>query len=497
MKTDHEVRRMVNERKKGKTQAQAAAHASMSVRTARKYERLAQLPSQLKQPRGRTRRNPFEQDWPWVQAQLERDPALQVKTLFDELCLLHPTRYQPVQLRTLQRQVALWRAQAGPAREIIFEQIHQLGRLGQSDFTHMDDLAITLAGVPFPHLLYHFVLTFSNVEAVHLCFSESFEALAEGLESCLWQLGGVPHQHRTDNLSAAVVRIERSGERHYTERYQALMDHYHMQPSTNNPGEAHENGDVEQSHYRFKDALDQAVRLRGSRDFADRAAYLRFVSDLVRLRNHTRQPRWSEERERLSPLPTMPLDPAQELRVSVSRFSTIRVLRNTYSVPSRLIGQTLTVRVRAEILERFLGATRLETLPRVRGQHQQQIDYRHLIDSLVRKPGAFAQYRYHDALFPSLLFRQAYDSLCRSQPMRADQHYLRILHLAARGSETEVETALGLLLEAGTVPTHEAVRTLLCPDERPTAPDLTSGVVDLSLYDQLLADRRSYEQSVY
>jgi transcriptional regulator with XRE-family HTH domain len=496
MKTDHEVRRMRNERHKGKTQEQAAARAGMSVRTARKYERLAQLPSQLKKPRARTRPNPFAQDWPWVQAQLERDSALQVKTLFDELCLLYPSRYQPVQLRTLQRHVALWRAQAGPAREVIFEQIHQPGRLGQSDFTHLDDLGITIASQPFPHLLYHFVLTYSNLEAIHLCFSESFEALAEGLESCLWQLGGVPEQHRTDNLSAAVVRIER-GERHYTERYQALMNHYHMQPSTNTPGEAHENGDVEQSHFRFKEAVDQALRLRGSRDFASRAAYLRFLSDLVRLRNQTRQQKWGEERDRLSPLPTMPLDPAQELRVTVSRFSTIRVLRNTYSVPSRLIGHTLTVRVRAEVLELYLGANRLETLPRVRGQHQQQINYRHLIDSLVRKPGAFAQYRYHDALFPSLLFRQAYDSLCRSHPQRADQHYLRILQLAASGSEPEVETALALLLEVGTPPTHEAVRTLVHPCERPAVPQLTSGVVDLSLYDQLLAERRSYEQPLY
>src|SRR6266508_1875883 len=209
MQNDDEVRSMRDERLKGKTQAQPAARAGRSVRTARKYERLARPPSQLKKPRGRTRPNPFAQDWPWVQAQLERDPALQVKTLFDELCLLHPGRYQPVQLRTLQRHVALWRAQVGPARAVIFEQIHQPGRLGQSDFTHMDDLGISSAGVPFPHLLYHFVLTYSNVEAVHLCFSESFEALAEGLESCLWQLGGVPQQHRTDNLSAAVVRIER------------------------------------------------------------------------------------------------------------------------------------------------------------------------------------------------------------------------------------------------------------------------------------------------
>ena len=494
MKTDQEVRRMLNERKKGKTQEQAAARASMSVRTVRKYEHLAQLPSQLKQPRGRTRPNPFEQDWPWVQAQLERDPALQVKTLFAELCLLYPGRYQPVQLRTLQRHVALWRAQEGPAREVIFEQVHHPGRLGQSDFTHMDDLAITLASQPFPHLLYHFVLTYSNVEAIHLCFSESFEALAEGLESCLWQLGGVPQQHCTDNLSAAVVSLERSGLRHYTERYQALMAHYRMQPSTNQPGEAHENGDVEQAHFRFKDAVDQALRLRGSRDFLDRAAYLRFLADLVRLRNQTRQQKWAEEREQLQLLPTMPLDPAQEVRVTVSRFSTIRVLRNTYSVPSRLIGHTLTVRVRAEVLELYLGARKLESLPRVRGQHQQRIDYRHLIDSLVRKPGAFAQYRYHDELFPSLLFRQAYDALVRSHPQRADQHYLRVLHLAATTTESDVEAALSLLLEAGTPPTSEAVRALVRPLSLPVLPVLAAPRLDLSVYDQLLLVGGGHEQ---
>ncbi len=307
----------------------------------------------------------------------------------------------------------------------------------------------------------------------------------------------MPEQHRTDNLSAAVVRIERGGERHYTERYQALMNHYHMQPSTNTPGEAHENGDVEQSHFRFKDALDQALRLRGSRDFEDRAAYLRFVSNLVRLRNQTRQEKWVEERERLAPLPSLPIDPVQELRVSVSRFSTIRVLRNTYSVPSRLIGHTLTARLRAETIELYLGATRLETLPRLRGQQQQRIDYRHLIGSLVRKPGAFAHYRYRDELFPSLLFRQAYDALCHTHPQRADRHYLRLLHLAATHSEVEVETALALLLEAGTTPSSEVVQTLVLPCVRPTLPELTSGVVDLSPYDQLLQEGRRYEQPTY
>lgn len=494
MKTDQEIVLMRRERQKGKTQEQAAARAGMSVRTARKYEHSGKLPSQLKQPRTHiTRPNPFADDWVWVVAQLERDGALQANTLFAELCLRSPSRYHQGQLRTLQRHIASWRVHHGPARDVIFEQIHRPAALGQSDFTAMDDLDITLAGVPFPHLLYHFVLTYSNVEAVHLCFSESFEALAEGLEACLWQIGGVPAGHRTDNLSAAVVRIEAT-ERIYTERYQALLSHYGMQPSTNQPGEAHENGDVEQAHHRFKQAVDQALRLSGSRDFPDRAAYVGFLQTLVRRRNATRQLRWDEERELLCPLPTRPLEPTQEIQVSVSRFATIRVLRNIYSVPSQLIGQRVLVRVRAEELQVYRGSVHLHSIPRLRGVGHHRIDYRHIIHSLVRKPGAFAQYRYRDELFPSLLFRAAYDRLCETVPQRADQHYLRILHLAATTSEADVETALALLLDAQNVPTVEAVRDLVRGECETVIPELRAPELDLSSYDLLVVSGRGYEQ---
>lgn len=484
---------MRQERRKGKTQEQAAARAGMSVRTARKYEQLDQLPSQLKQPRTHTTRpNPFEADWPQVCELLERDPALQAKTIFDDLCAQFPGRYRPTQIRTLQRHIARWRAQFGPAREVIFPQTHEPGLLAQSDFTNLDDLQITLAGVPFPHLLYHLVLTYSNLEAVQICFSESFEALAEGLEACLWQIGGSPQQHRTDNLSAAVVKIEQ-GVRQYTERYLALMTHYQMRPSTNRPGEAHENGDVEQAHFRFKQAMDQALRLRGSRDFADRAAYTRWLHDLVRLRNATRATRAAEERAKLQPLPNLPLDPVQDIRLTVSRFSTIRVLRNLYSVPARLIGQSVLIRVRSETLDLYVGATKLLSLPRLRSYHQHRIDYRHIIDSLVQKPGAFAQYRYRDDLFPSLVFRQAYDVLAQKVPQRADQHYVRLLQLAAKRSESEVETALGLLLEAGTTPTVDAVRELVGAQPSVMVPALSSPTLDLSPYDQLLSVGVSHE----
>jgi len=379
MKKESEVKRYMQARKTGKSQQLAAAVAGMSERTGRKYERMGTLPSQLKQPRTwLTRKNPFEQDWDWVVGQLERDPALQATTLLALLIEQHTDRYRPTQIVTLRRHIARWRALSGPEREVIFEQVHTPGERAQSDFTHMSDLGVTIGGEPFPHLIYHFVFTYSNVEAVMLCFSESFEALAEGIEHALWQLGGVPAQHRTDHLTAAVRQTHRKEDREeWTARYQALMAHYGMQPTWNNQGIAHENGDVEQAHYRFKEALDQALRVRGSREFASRADYWRFVCDLLSRRNRTRAARWHEEQAALRPLPRLPLVPCKEVQVRVSRFSTIHVGSNVYSVPSRLIGTKLLVRLHAQTVEGYVGTKLAFTLPRLVGTHQHRIDYHH------------------------------------------------------------------------------------------------------------------------
>src|SRR5229473_5423859 len=306
---------------------------------------------------------------------------------------------------------------------------------GPSGFTHMEDLGVTLAGVPFPHLLHHFVLTYSNVEAVSICFSETFEALAEGIEKALWQIGGVPKQHRTDHLSAAVKTAGKAQAKDWTLRYAALMVHYGMQPTKNNVTIAHENGDVEQSHHQFKRAVDQALRVRASRDFPNREAYERFLQDLVRSRNLKRSVAFAQEREALAPLPTTALSPCQEMRVTVSQFSTIQIKANVYSVPSRLIGTSVLVRVRAETLEGYVGSTVVFTMPRLIGKQQHRIDYRHVIWSLVRKPGAFAAYRYRDDLFPTTTFRLAYDRLTSSGIQRADRDYVRLLHLAATTGE--------------------------------------------------------------
>ena len=487
MKTDGEVAIMLRERAKGKTQEQAAARAGMSVRTARRYEQRGTLPSQRDQPRRyRTRRNPFADDWPWVEQQLTRDPALQGTTLFAVLCERRPEQYQAAQLRTLQRQIATWRAHHGPAREVVFTQVHRPGIVAQSDFTHLTDLGVTLAGIPFAHLLFHLVLVYSNVEAVHLVLSESFEALAEGIEVALWQIGGVPQQHRTDHLSAAMRPLDGAGRSQATARYAALMAHYGMEPTTNNLGVAHENGDVEQAHFRFKQAVDQALRIRGSREFSDRAAYGRFLQELVRQRNLTRHARFAEEHAVLRPLPRAPLDLCREVRVPVSRGSTIQVLRNTYSVPSRLIGVIVIVRVRAETLEVSQGTTHLLTIPRLLGERQHRIDYRHISASLARKPGAFAQYRYRDDLFPTVTFRRTYDALVQAVPHRADRDYVRLLHLAAGTSEAAVEEIREDLLARRHTPRFDLVRDRLRLPLASSLPVLADVVLDFAIYDALL-----------
>ena len=493
MKKDTEVKLLMQERRKGTTQQLAAARAGMSERTARKYEHAGQLPSQIKRPHTwNTRTNPFEQDWPWVMAQLERDPALQGSTLFALLCEQHPDRYRSTQVRTLQRHIARWRAIQGPEQDVIFQQQHVPGERAQSDFTHMEDLQITIAGEDFSHMVYHFVLTYSNMEAISLCFSETFEALAEGIEKALWQLGGVPQQHRTDHLSAAVRRLDKSDQEDWTDRYRALMAHYGMQPTWNNTGVAHENGDVEQSHHQFKQAVDQALRVRGTREFASRHTYEQFLQDLVYKRNVTRSARAAHEREHLRPLPATPLAPCKEVRVSVSRFSTIHVDSNVYSVPSRLIGTTVMIRVHAETLEGYVGTSSVFILPRMIGKHKHRIDYHHIIWSLVRKPGAFAAYHYRDELFPSITFRLAYDRLLADWPKRADHEYVRILHLAATISEIEVETALTLLLEAKALPSFVTVRDLVHVPHPVSLPSLETPTLDLSPYDQLIPSRRTH-----
>ena len=291
MVTDRLFRRLRKLIQTEDTLAQAADKAGVDEKTARKYRDSDPLPSQRRVPHTwRTREDPFQDVWPELVEQLRLNPGLQAKTLFDDLQRRHPGRFPDVQLRCLQRRIKRWRALEGPPKEVFFAQTHEPGRLAESDFTHMGDLGVTIAGEPFDHLVYHFVLTYSNWEAGTVCFSESFESLSEGLQNALWELGGVPRRHRTDRLTAA-VNTDPQPEM-FTRRYQALMTHYGLEAQAIQPRQANENGDVEQSHHRFKQAVDQALMLRGSRDFAGRGDYQTFLKKLMAGRNANRKGRF-------------------------------------------------------------------------------------------------------------------------------------------------------------------------------------------------------------
>jgi hypothetical protein len=456
--TDRQVKRLQALLKSGKPLLVAAMRVDMDRKTARKYRDQAKLPSELETwpLRWRTREDPFADVWEEVREQLELSPGLQAKTLFEWLQRRYPGRFQDGQLRTLQRRVRQWEATSGPPKEVFFTQTHHPGRLGASDFTHMTSLGVTLGGQPFDHMVYHFVLTYSNWEAASICFSESFESLSDGLQEALWKLGGTPQRHRSDRMSTAVNNL--SDKKEFTARYRSLMDHYELKIEKINARQAHENGDVEQSHHRFKEALDQALLLRGSRDFTDRAAYARFLQEILDQRNAGRHTGFAEERAVLRPLPPARLESYKRARVRVGSGSIIRVDRNVYSVDSRLIGERVDVRLYAEELEVWFAGKVVERIPRLRGQHKHQINYRHVIDWLVRKPGAFENYRYREDLFPTSRFRMAYDALRETVPNRASREYLQILELAARENEAMVDSALRALLEEEQAITAQAVR---------------------------------------
>ena len=464
----------------------------MTEKTARRYRTLGKLPSESKIERDwRTRPDPFESVWPQVEEQLIVNPGLQAKTLFAWLQREHPGQFQDGQLRTLQRRIKQWRATDGPAKEVFFRQVHHPGDLCASDFTHMTSLRVTIAGQLLDHLVYHFVLTYSNWESVSVCYSESFESLSDGIQQALWKLGGIPQRHRTDRLSAAVNNP--SDSREFTARYQGLMSHYGLTMEKTQPRHANENGDVESSHRHFKTAVDQALMMRGIRDFPDITAYESFLNEIVDGRNMGRQQRLAEERTVLRDLPVARLGSFRLATPLVNSGSLIQVLGNTYSVHSRLIGERVNVRVYADHLEIWYAQRCVDKFPRLRGRGKHYVNYRHIIDWLVRKPGAFENYRYRDDLFPTSYFRIAYDALRdRRSKDAATKDYLEILRLAAFESEAVVNDVLRKLVtdSIGAAWTIDTVKTELHALRSGEVASPITAVrideVDLAAFDQLL-----------
>ena len=474
----------MKELSEGETLDRSALKSAMSENTARRY-RDGAPPKGTREPRTyRTRPDPFKAVWGDIEKMLEVAPGLEAKTIFERLLERPDASFTEGQLRTLQRKIRQWRAQHGPHKEVMFPQEHRPGEYAQSDFTSMNDLEISIGSEPFEHLVYHFVLPYSRWETGMVCFSESYETLIGGFQRAVAELGRVPHKHRTDNLSAATHDLKDGG-REFNERYLGAMAHYGVEADRNTPGRAHENGSVEQAHHRFKRAVEQALLVRGTRDFANRASYEAFLREIFAGRNKRRTALGDDLRE-MKELPPMRIEDFRRERVMVTRFSTVRAGENTYSVSSRLIGEQVDLRLYAETIEVWHGERLVATMERQRGRGNVTIDYRHVIWSLVRKPGAFARYRYREALFPTLTFRRAYDALEERLGSRADVEYVRILHLAASTSETAVDGALEELLGRSELRDYAQVRAAAVP-EPVEVPSCAIEPPDLSFYDAITA----------
>jgi hypothetical protein len=394
--------------------------------------------------------------------------------------------------RTLERRIRAWRALHGANQEVIFRQIHEPGRMGLSDFTDMADLAVTIAGVQLDHRLYHFRLAYSGFAHAHVILGgESYVALAEGLQNALWALGGAPHEHRSDSLSAAFRNLDIDAREDLTRRYDALCLHYGMEPTRNNRGVAHENGSIEGPHGHIKRAVADALLMRGTRDFGDLAGYRLFIDEIVSRKNAHHAKRIAAERAVLQQLPGQRTCDHEETIVTVTTSGGFTLKKVFYTVPSRLIGHRLRVRLYDDRLEVFIGATLLMTLARGRaattGKHAHVVDYRHVIHALRRKPMALLNLVYRDQLFPRDAYRLTFDRLLEQLPDKAACRLMvDLLALAHdRGCEADLAVQLTADLAAVRLPDITALRTRFAPDPA-SMPEVVVHLTPLIAYEALL-----------
>ncbi len=473
----------------------AAAKASFSAATGYRFEQDRRLPSQKTTVRNRRRPDPladiFDAE---VVPMLLAAPGLRPVALFEEMQRRHPDLASGVR-RTLERRIRSWRALHGAEQEVIFRQVHEPGRMALSDFTEMAGLGphgITIAGEALDHRLYHFRLAYSGFEHAHVILGgESYVALAEGLQNALWALGGAPREHRSDSLSAAFRNLDKYAREDLTRRYDALCAHYGMEPTRNNRGIAHENGSIESPHSHLKKAVTDALLMRETGDFADLLAYRRFIDEIVSRKNARIAKRIEVERAVLQPLPGGRTCDYEETIVTVTSSSGFTLRKVFYTVPSRLIGHRLRVRLYDDRLDLFIGGTPLMTLGRGRaeasGKHGHVVDYHHVIHALRRKPRALLHLVYRAQLFPREAYRQTFDRLLEQMPERpACQLMVDLLSLAHdRGCEADLAAVLRADLGAGRLPDMARLRERFAPDPA-TLPEVVVHLIPLSAYEALM-----------
>lgn len=487
--SDRQYQRLMKEYNNSGVLAHAAMKSGVDPKTARRYIRAGQGPKELKPAHTwRTRQDPVEAIWPEAQQWLEDAPELEAKALFEHLAVKHGGRVDGRALRTFQRRVTQWRRRHGPPKAVCFAQIREPGLSLQFDWTYANELGITIGGMPYPHLLAHAVLPYSNWEWAVPCQSESVLSLKLGVQEAFWRLGGLTKELQTDQSSTATHQLRRGkSERGLNADYVAMCAHLGLEPRTIAVKCPNQNGDVESAQGHLKRRLKQHLLLRGSRDFATAEQYAAFVAKVCTGINALRAAKIAEETACLRPLPPTRFPEAEEIPARVSCFSTARVKHCTYSLPSRLIGAIVQARVSESEVCFYYQGELVQRCPRSQGQ-EPRIDYRHVIDSLIRKPGAFARYVYRDELFPRPVFRQAYDRLKTDEEAKSSARYLRLLQLAVEFGENRVADALGAMLRRGELPLADLIEVGLREPTPTRATDIAAFTPDLCRYDSLISE---------
>lgn len=489
MITQQQYKRLMSEYEKTGKIIDSAMKADIDRHTARKYIQAGKSPAELQAKHTwRTRPDPLAAIWDEATRMLQAAPELESKSLFEHFLARSESGLEPSHLRTFFRRVRQWRATQGPEQEVFFAQEQRPGELIQLDWTYARELMVTIQGQALDHLFCHCVLPYSNWQWATRCISESFLSLVSGLQAALQQLGKSPTHLGTDNTSAATHEIEQlpGRPRGYNSDYLELCTHYDLTPLTINVNCPHEHGDVESQNGHLKRRLEQHLLLRGSRDFRSVEQYDGFVQGVLRAANAKRQRALAEELACMRPLPAMGLAEYREFEPVVSSQSLMRVNKHTYSVPSRLIGHTLRVEQYEAELKVYLGREFLFCLPRLRGDRGALVDFRHVIHGLLRKPGAFMHYRHREALYPSTVFRAAYDRLVADHGERPGViEYLHVLKLAADETVDKVQALLQGQLKLSGKWRARQLREQMVP-ARQKLIELAPLTPSLQAYDQLL-----------
>lgn len=502
MISDHQAIALFKEYRVSKNIKISALKTNMNRKTAAKYIKLSNTPSELVKNRDwRTHTDKLLPVWDQALSFLENNPDLEARHLFEHLLEMNPDQLQENQLRSFQRKVKLWRAQNGSEQEIYFDQKTTPGKMSQVDWLDMNKVNIIISGDHFKHKLVHFTLNHSNVESATICKSESLLSFKGGLRNFLYNTTGkAPEVMQIDNSSAATHRTDKDKiKRVFNDEFLEILKYYNITPQKNNIRKPNENGVVESQNGHLRNKIEQALKIRGNKSFDDISDYKKFIDNIIAKLNKRRELKFKEELPFMNEIPHAPLPEYQEQYVTIRNRSIVNIKNITYSVPSSLIGLKLKAKIYEERIDLCLGQNIVYAFPRIIGGRSVFINYRHIINSLLRKPGAFENYKYKDELYPTDNFKKAYERLIeekKNNQRSANLEYLRILKLAADNMEEDIDIALSLILASkDSLLTIDTVTDLLMNKSIPKIDDLEI-IPDLNIYDHLfLSDSNKGENN--